>query len=110
MNPVDLAVIGILVFVFFMPRKWLRDQPESSMPPQAQQIELLNSSGADSQYRVDSRVLTPPEQMPQLENELHRALQRAVPELQNGHFSIRKVEARRDEHGGVIAYEVSVRH
>ncbi len=106
----DLAVIGILVFVFFMPRKWLRDQPESSMPPQSLQIELLNSSGSDSEYRVDSRVLTPPEQMPQLENELHRALQHAVPELQNGHFSIRKVEAKRDENGAVIAYEVSVRH
>ncbi|GAC1638778.1 MAG: hypothetical protein NVS9B14_19490 [Candidatus Acidiferrum sp.] len=106
----DLAVIGILVFVFFMPRKWLRDQPEASMPPQAQQIELLSNSGNDSEYRVDTRVLTPPEQMPQLENELHRALQRSVPDLQNGHFSIRKVEAKRDEHGAVIAYEVSVRH
>ena len=106
----DLAVIGILVFVFFMPRKWLRDQPESSMPSQAQRIELLNSSGNDSEYRVDSRVLTPPEQMPQLENELHRALQRSVPELQSGHFSIRKVEPKRDEHGAVVAYEVSVRH
>lgn len=106
----DLAVIGILVFVFFMPRKWLRDQPEASMPPQAQQIELISNSGNDSEYRVDTRVLTPPEQMPQLENELHRALQRSVPDLQNGHFSIRKVEAKRDEHGAVIAYEVSVRH
>lgn len=106
----DLAVIGILVFVFFMPRKWLRDQPEASMPPKALQIELLTSSGTDSQYRVDTRVLTPPEQMPQLENELHRALQRSVPELQNGHFSILKVEAKRDEHGAVIAYDVSVRH
>lgn len=105
----DLAVIGILVFVFFMPRKWLRDQPESSMPTKAEQIELLSSSGDVSEYRIDTRVLTPPEQMPQLENELHRALQRAVPELQNGHFSIRKVEAKRDEHGAVIAYEVSVR-
>lgn len=106
----DLAVIGILVFVFFMPRKWLRDQPEASMPPQAQQIELISNSGNDSEYRVDTRVLTPPEQMPQLENELHRALQRSVPDLQNGHFSIRKVEAKRDEHGAVIAYEVSIRH
>ncbi|HLK04328.1 MAG TPA: hypothetical protein VKT53_07800 [Candidatus Acidoferrum sp.] len=106
----DLAVIGILVFVFFMPRKWLRDQPESSMPAKAEQIELLSSSGNDSEYKVDTRVLTPPEQMPQLENELHRALQRAVPDLQNGHFSIRKVEAQRDEHGAVIAYQVSVHH
>lgn len=105
----DLAVIGILVFVFFMPRRWLRDQPESSVPTKAQQIELLSSAGNESEYRVDARVLTPPEQMPQLQNELHRALQRALPELQNGHFSILNVEAQRDEHGAVIAYQVSVR-
>jgi hypothetical protein len=48
--------------------------------------------------------------MPQLQSELHRALQRALPELGNGHFSILKVEAERDEHGTVIAYKVSVRH
>jgi hypothetical protein len=106
----DLAVIGILVFVFFMPRRWLRDQPESSLPPKAKQIELIASTGNESEYKVDARVLAPPEQMPQLQNELHRALQRALPELGNGHFSILKVEAQRDEHGTVIAYKVSVRH
>jgi hypothetical protein len=106
----DLAVIGILVFVFFMPRRWLRDQPESSLPPKAKQIELITSTGNESEYKVDARVLAPPEQMPQLQNELHRALQRALPELGNGHFSILKVEAQRDEHGTVIAYKVSVRH
>jgi len=106
----DLAVIGILIFVFFMPRRWLRDQPESSVPTKAQQIELISSAGNQSEYRVDARVLTPPEQMPQLQNELHRALQRALPDLQNGRFSILKVEAQRDEHGAVIAYQVSVRH
>jgi hypothetical protein len=105
----DLAVIGILIFVFFMPRRWLRDQPESSVPTKAQQIELISSAGNQSEYRVDARVLTPPEQMPQLQNELHRALQRALPDLQNGHFSILKIEAQRDEHGAVIAYQVSVR-
>jgi len=105
----DLAVIAILIFVFFMPRRWLRDQPESSQPQQEQRIELLPSTGPESIYRVDARVLTPPEQMPQLQNELHRALQRALPDLQNGRFEILKVEAQRDEHGAVIAYQVSVR-
>ena len=106
----DLAVIGILIFVFFMPRRWLRDQPETSLPSQSQQIELLSKSGSESAYRIDARVLTPPEQMPQLQNELHRALQRVLPDLQNGRFEILKIEAQRDEHGAVIAYQVAVRH
>jgi hypothetical protein len=105
----DLAVIGILIFVFFMPRRWLRDQPEASLPPQSQQIELLSSFGSESSYRIDARVLTPPEQMPQLQNELHRALQHALPDLQNGHFEILKIEAQRDEYGAVIAYQVALR-
>lgn len=105
----DLAVIAILIFVFFMPRRWLHDQPETSQPQQAQRIELLSSTGLESAYRVDARVLTPPDQMPQLQNELHRALQRALPDLQNGRFEILKVEAQRDEHGAVIAYQVAVR-
>ena len=105
----DLAVIGILIFVFFMPRRWLRDQPETSLPSQSQQIELLSKSGSVSDYRIDARILTPPEQMPQLQNELHRALQRVLPDLQNGRFEILKIEAQRDEHGAVIAYQVAVR-
>jgi flavin-binding protein dodecin len=58
---------------------------------------------------VDARILTPPEQMPQLQNELHRALQRAQATLQNGRFEITNVEAVRDEQGGVTAYQVSLR-
>jgi hypothetical protein len=105
----DLAVIAILIFVFFMPRRWLHDQPETSLPPQSQQIELLPSAGPESLYRVDTRMLTPPEQMTQLQNELHKVLQRALPDLQSGRFEILKVEAQRDEHGAVIAYQVTVR-
>ncbi len=105
----DLAVIGILIFVFFMPRRWLRDQPEASLPPQSQQIELLSTTGTERSYRIDARVLTPPEQMPQLQNELHRALQKMMPDLQNGRFEILKVEAQRDEHGAVVAYRVTLR-
>ena len=104
----DLAVIGILIFVFFTPRRWLRDQPETPLLPQAQQIELLTTTGNESSYRVDASVLTPPEQMPQLQNELHRALQKNLPDLQNGRFEILKIEAQRDEHGAVVAYQVSL--
>lgn len=103
----DLAVIGILVFVFFMPRKWLRDQPEATQ--QSQQIEMLPSSGDTRIYRVDMRVLAKPEQIPQLQSELHRAMQRAVPDLQSGRFEILNIEAERDERGLVTAYKVSIR-
>ena len=103
----DLAVIGILVFVFFMPRKWLHDQPEAAQ--QSQQIEMLPSSGDTRIYRVDTRVLAKPEQIPQLQSELHRAMQRAVPDLQSGRFEILNIEAERDEQGLVTAYKVSIR-
>jgi len=106
----DLAVIAILVFVLLTPGRWFHDQPTREVPTASAQIELLNESGNRQIYKVDARILTPPEKMPELQNELHRALQRALPELQNGHFSILKVEAKRDEHGTVIAYQVSVRH
>jgi hypothetical protein len=58
---------------------------------------------------VDTRVLAKPEQIPQLQSELHRAMQRAVPDLQRGRFEILNIEAERDEHGLVIAYKVSIR-
>jgi hypothetical protein len=43
-----------------------------------------------------------------LQNELHQALRRALPDLRNGRFSITKIEAVRDEQGTVIAYEVEI--
>jgi flavin-binding protein dodecin len=47
--------------------------------------------------------------MPQLQSELHRALQRAQSSLQNGRFEITNVEAVRDAQGAVIAYQVTLR-
>jgi hypothetical protein len=79
------------------------------MPAASAQVELLSESGNQQTYKVDARILTPPEQMPQLQNELHRALQRAQATLQNGRFEITNVEAVRDEQGGVTAYQVTLR-
>ena len=79
------------------------------MPAASAQVELLSESDNEQTYKVDARILTPPEQMPQLQNELHRALQRGQSTLQNGRFEITKVEAVRDEHGGVTAYQVTLR-
>jgi len=40
----------------------------------------------------------------------HNALQKASPTLNDGRFSIGKIEAIRDEKGNVVAYEVEIRH
>jgi hypothetical protein len=104
----DLAVIAIVVFVLLTPSRWFHDQPTRAVPSPAAQIELLNESGNRQIYKVDASILTPPEQMPQLQNELHRRLQKAQSSLQNGRFEITNVEAVRDAQGAVIAYQVTL--
>lgn len=106
----DIAVGLILVFVLLTPRSWFRDQPQVGMPaaPEQVQLMLLSDQGHRQQYRVDARVLAPPEQTPALQNDLHNALQRALPDLHNGRFSITRIEAVRDEKGTVVAYEVEI--
>ena len=105
----DLAVIAILIFVLLTPSRWFHDQPTREVPAASAQVELLSEKGNQQVYKVDTRILTPPEQMPQLQNELHRALQRTGSSLQNGRFEISNVEAIRDAQGAVIAYQVTLR-
>ena len=106
----DIAVVVILIFVLLTPRGWFRDQPQVGMPaaPEQVQLVLVSEDGHRQQYRVDARVLAPPEQTPALQNDLHNALQRALPDLHNGRFSITRIEAVRDEKGTVVAYEVDI--
>jgi hypothetical protein len=107
----DVAVVLILIFVLLTPRGWFRDQPQVGMPAASDQVQLVlfSDHGHRQEYRVDARVLAPREQTPALQNELHQALQRGLPDLRDGHFSITKIEAVRDENGNVIAYEVEIR-
>jgi hypothetical protein len=72
------------------------------------QVVLFKDEGESKTYRVDARVLAPPEQTPALENELHNALKKSLPELRNARFTIAKIEAERDEQGTVIAYYVDI--
>src|SRR6516162_3596903 len=102
----DVAVILIVLFVLVTPRKWFRDQPQVGLPANASQVELISKSGETEIYRVDARVLAPPERTPALQNELHNALQKAQPELNDGRFSIGKIEPLRDDKGNVVAYQV----
>ena len=107
----DVAVVVILIFVLLTPRRWFQDQPQVGIPtaPERVQLILYSDGGHRQEYRVDARVLAPPEQTPALQNDLHQALQHALPDLRNGRFSISNIEAVRDEKGTVIAYQVEIR-
>jgi hypothetical protein len=105
----DAAVILILLFVLATPRGWFHDQPQMGLPANAPgQVLLIKEDGQSKTYRVDARILAPPEQTPALENELHNALQKSLPELRNKRFTIANIEAVRDEQGTVIAYHVEI--
>jgi hypothetical protein len=107
----DLAVIVILIFVLATPPRWFHDEPQVGLPSNAAQVELVAGTEKDSQqtYRIDARVLAPPEQTPALQSDLHNALKRALPKLRDGRFSILKIDPVRDEDGNVIAYQVEIR-
>lgn len=105
----DLAVVGILVFVLLTPAKWFHDQPQVGAPPAPGEVSLILDANGQQTYRVDARILAPPERTPKLQNDLHGALQKAVPELNTGRFEIQNIEAIRDEQGTVTAYGVVVK-
>jgi hypothetical protein len=106
----DVAVILILIFVLLTPHAWFHDEPQVGLPATPSQVELLSETGPTQVYRVDARVLAPPIQTPALENDLHNALQKALPGLSSGRFAIAKIEPVRDERGTVIAYQVEIKH
>ena len=105
----DVAVIAILIFVLLTPRAWFRDQPESGGPAAPGQVQLISQDGNRLTYRVDARILAPPTRLA-LQNDMHTALQDALPELHNGRFSISRIEPLKDQQGMVVAYHVEVHH
>jgi hypothetical protein len=105
----DVAVILILVFALLTPRDWFHDKPVSGAPVAPGQVRLISQEGNRLTYRVDARILAPPTKLA-LQNDLHTALQEALPELHHGSFSIAKIEPVRDAQGTVIAYQVEIRH
>jgi hypothetical protein len=104
----DVAVVLILVFVLLTPRAWFHDQPVSGIPAAPGQVQLVSQDGNRKIYRVDTRILAPPTKLA-LQNDLHNALQMALPQLRNGRFSIAKIEPVRDEEGTVVAYQVEIK-
>lgn len=108
----DVAVVVILIFVLLTPRSWFHDLPQVGLPDTPGQVKMVSAleEGHRQIYRVDARVLAPPEKTPALQNDLHNALKKALPDLNSGRFSITQIEPVRDAQGTVIAYEVEIRH
>jgi hypothetical protein len=107
----DLAVAGIVLFVLFSPN-YIRYSDQPSMgPPSAQAMVQLRTteSGQISTYRIDARLLAPPTRTPELEHDLHDAVQKNVPDLNHGHFEILRIEPIRGEGDTIAYYDVSVK-
>jgi len=103
----DVSVILIVLFVLATPRHLFRDQPESGARAEPDRVQLISHEGNRLTYRVDARIVAPPKLA--LQTDLHTALQQALPELQNGRFSITRIETVHDDQGMTVAYQVEVR-
>jgi hypothetical protein len=107
----DLAVVGITLFVLFSPLFiHYSDQPSIGPPPASALVELRAiATGRIATYRVDARLLATPTRTPELEHDLHETVQKNVPDFNNGHFEILRIEPIRGEGGTIAYYDVSVK-
>jgi hypothetical protein len=105
----DIAVALIVIFVLFTPAKWFHDQPVVGAPDSSGRVLLIEDAGGQSTYRVDALLLAPPAQTPQLQSQLHGALQKSLPDLRSARFEILKIEPVRNGAGTVTAYQVTIR-
>jgi hypothetical protein len=107
----DLAVVGITLFVLFSPLYiHYSDQPSVGPPPASALVELRAvATGQIATYRVDARLLATPTRTPELEHVLHETVQKNVPDFNNGHFEILRIEPIRGDGGTIAYYDVSVK-
>jgi hypothetical protein len=107
----DIAVIAIVLFVLFSPRLiHFNDQPSVGPSPSQSMIELRTiAPGQIATYRVDARLLASPIRTPELEHDLHTAVQKNVQDLGSGRFEILRIEPIRGDGGTVAYYDVSVK-
>src|SRR5258708_37321110 len=105
----DLAVAGIVLFVLFSPLViHYTDQPSVGPPPASALVELrATAPGQIATYRVDARLLATPTRTPELEHDLHQAVQKNVQDLNHGRFEILRIEPIRTGDGTIDYYDVS---
>jgi hypothetical protein len=108
----DVAVAGIVLFILFSPLLiHYTDQPSVGPPQPASGLVVLQTvaPGQIATYRVDARLLATPIRTPELEHDLHQAVQKNVQDLNHGRFEILRIEPIRGEGGTVAYYDVSVK-
>ena len=106
----DLAVAGIVLFVLFSPLViHYTDQPSVGPAPASALVELRTvAPGQIATYRVDARLLATPTRTPELDHDLHEAMQKNVQDLNQGHFKILRIEPIHGEGDTIAYYDVSV--
>jgi hypothetical protein len=108
----DVAVAGIVLFILFSPLLiHYTDQPSVGPPQPASGLVVLQTvaPGQIATYRVDARLLATPIRTPELEHDIHQAVQKNVQDLNHGRFEILRIEPIRGEGGTVAYYDVSVK-
>jgi hypothetical protein len=107
----DLAVVGIVLFVLFSPFFiHYSDQPSVGPAPAQALVQLRTMApGQIATYRIDARLLATPTRTPELEHDLHEAVQKNVQDLNHGRFEIVHIEPIRGEGDTIAYYDVSVK-
>jgi hypothetical protein len=109
--PYDIAVIAIVLFVFFSPRFiHFNDQPPVGPSTSQAMIQLRSVAvGQVATYRIDARLLATPIRTPELEHDLHQTVQKNIEDYRSGRFEILQIDPIRSEDGTVAYYDVSVK-
>lgn len=107
----DVAVVVIVLFVLFSPLViHFNDEPAVGPPPAQTMVELRTmEAGQIATYRMDARLLASPLRTPELEHDLHTALQRYVDDLRAGRFEIVRVEPIPGDGGTIVYYDVAIK-
>lgn len=109
--PYDLAVLAILAFVLLSPRRWFHDQPDSGPPTATSAITFVGQQAGDGRriYRLDPSLLAPARYTPELERQVHQALQQNVADLHGRTFEIVQIQPELASDGSVRAYLVTIK-
>lgn len=117
--PYDAMVVAILIFVLLTPRKWFRDQPQSTNVASTQRIEAMiqlvaqDDAAGTRTYRLSANILPPNKRAekatPELEEETHEILGRTVEDLKGRTFQVRQIDPVQAEDGSLRYYDVAVK-
>jgi hypothetical protein len=97
----DVMVGIILLFIFFTPRDWFRDQPRI---PKASNIFLLRKEGGQSKYWVPAGLVTGI-----AESQIAAAITPSLQTLGDHHLMVTKVERVLDSEDEPLGYTVFTR-